>query len=251
MEKNPMSAACKKGGLVFISGQSGLSGEGEPRAAGDHLRNARLAYAATEEVLQLAGGTMDDIIDVCSFHLDPRGLVDGQRVHVETWDSVPPDHAPCWTAIAAPAMFKPGMLAQYRSIADLADGPRIGRVSASVHWKNTPCAGATTKASGVLVGIAGQVASDAEGNVTTPGDTFSQATYAFNRIRECLELLGASLDDVVEITSFHRDARAAAIVMDAARPYFPSERGPAWTPVGITGLWNPGYLHEIYALAVM
>lgn len=37
--------------------------------------------------------------------------------------------------------------------------------------------------------------------------------------------------------------------MDVGRRYF-SEQGPAWTPVGLTGLYREGYLHEIYALAV-
>ena len=37
--------------------------------------------------------------------------------------------------------------------------------------------------------------------------------------------------------------------MDVGRRYF-SEQGPAWTPVGLTGFYREGYLHEIYALAV-
>jgi enamine deaminase RidA (YjgF/YER057c/UK114 family) len=57
--------------------------------------------------------------------------------------------------------------------------------------------------------------------------------------------------DVVEVTSFHKDHRAWEIVMEAGREYFEADRGPAWTPCGVTGLWNPGYLHEIYALAVL
>ena len=251
MERYPISAACARDDLVFISGQSGVDERGRPRAQGDHAANSRLAYEGVAEAMERAGGTMDDIIDICSFHLDPRGMIPSERIHNETWQAVSPDRAPCWTAIGVPGMFKPGMVSQYRCIADLAEGPRIGRVSASVHWKDTPCAGATRKAAGTLIGIAGQVASDGEGNVTTPGDTLNQARYAFNRIRECLELQGSSLADVVEITSFHRDARAWQIVMEAGREYFDSNQAPTWTPVGVTGLWNPGYLHEIYALAVM
>ena len=59
------------------------------------------------------------------------------------------------------------------------------------------------------------------------------------------------MDRVVEVTSFHKDPRAAAIVMEVAREWFDPERRAAWTAVGVTGLWNPGYLHEIYALAVL
>jgi enamine deaminase RidA (YjgF/YER057c/UK114 family) len=103
----------------------------------------------------------------------------------------------------------------------------------------------------MLIAIAGEVASDAEGNVTTPGDTLGQARYVFNRIREVVEMHGSSMENVVEVTSFHKDHRAWEIVMEAGREYFDPRSGPAWTPVGVIGLWNPGYLHEIHALAVV
>lgn len=251
MERYPMSAGCARGRLLFVSGQSALDADGRAPLDGDHAGAARLAYARVEEVLEAAGGSLDDVIDICSFHLDPRGMVPAEGVHMDTWADVTPDAAASWTAIGVPALFRPGMLSQYRCIADLGEGPRIGRVSASIHWKDTPNAGASRKATGTLIAIAGEVASDAEGNVTTPGDTLGQARYAFNRIREVVELHGSSMDRVVEVTSFHKDARAWEIVMEAGREYFDERRGPAWTPVGVTGLWNPGYLHEIYALAVV
>jgi enamine deaminase RidA (YjgF/YER057c/UK114 family) len=104
--------------------------------------------------------------------------------------------------------------------------------------------------SGSLIGIAGEVASDAEGNVTTPGNTYAQARYCFSRIREVVEMHGSGMDRVVEMTSFHKDHRAWRTVMDAGMEFFDPASPPAWTPVGAVGLWNPGYLHEIHALAV-
>ena len=248
----PLSAGARKGDLVFVSGQSGLRADGRPSAPGDHAAQARLAYARGREVVEALGATMDDVIDICSFHLDPRGMVPCERVHMEVWEGVEPGAAAAWTAIGVPGLMAPGALSAYRLIADAAPGPRVGRASASIHWRDTPNAGASRKQGGRLVGIAGEVASDAEGNVTTPGDTFAQARYALRRIREVVELHGGTMDDVVEITSFHRDPRAWEIVMEAAREFFPEPgAGPAWTPTGATGLWNPGYLHEIYALAVL
>ena len=251
MDGYPMSAGCARGDLLFVAGQSSLDPDGRAPADGDHGRAARLAYARVAEVLAGAGGSLDDVIDISSFHLDPRGMVPAERVHMDTWAGVAPDAAASWTAIGVPALFRPGMLSQYRCIADLGAGPRIGRVSASVHWKDTPNAGASRKQGGTLIAVAGEVASDAEGNVTTPGDTRAQARYVFNRIREILELHGSSMDRVVEVTSFHKDARAWEMVMEEGRAYFDERRWPAWTPVGATGLWNPGYLHEIHALAVL
>jgi enamine deaminase RidA (YjgF/YER057c/UK114 family) len=127
MARHPMSAACGRGPLLFVSGQAGLDAGGEPLAPGDHAAGSRLAYAGARECLEAAGGSMADVIDICSFHLDPRGMVASERVHMEEWQGVEPGAAACWTAIGTPALFKRGMTSQYRFIADLSEGPRIGR----------------------------------------------------------------------------------------------------------------------------
>jgi enamine deaminase RidA (YjgF/YER057c/UK114 family) len=247
----PVSAACRRGDYVFVAGQVATAGAGEVRPRGDHAVQARSAYEHVERMLESAGAGMGDVLDICSFHLDPRGMVPCERVHLDTWRDTPIPNAPAWTAIGVPGMWLRGALAQYRVIADLSPGPRVAKTPASIHWKNTPNSGGSRKDGGTLIGIAGEVASDAEGNVTTPGDTAGQARYCFNRIREVVEMHGGTMNDVVEITSFHKDNRDWEIVMEAGREYFDSATPPAWTPAGATGLWNPGYQHEIYALAVV
>lgn len=246
----PISAACRKGPYVFVSGQLATSAAGAIEHAGNPGAQAGRAYEHVRSSVAAAGASMDDVLDICSFHLDPRGMVPCERVHLDTWRETPIPNAPAWTAIGVPGTWRPGALAQYRVIADTSPGPRIARTPASIHWKNTPNSGGSRKESGVLIGIAGEVASDAEGNVTTPGDTLSQARYCFNRIREVLEMHGSTMDSVVEITSFHKDHRDWELVMKAGSEFFDATSPPAWTPVGAVGLWNPGYQHEIYALAV-
>jgi enamine deaminase RidA (YjgF/YER057c/UK114 family) len=247
----PVSAACRCGEYVFVAGQAATAATGEVESRGDHAAQARSAYEHVGRILESAGASMDDVLDICSFHLDPRGMAPCERVHLDTWRDTPIANAPAWTAIGVPGMWLPGALAQYRVIADLSPGARVAKTPASIHWKNTPNSGGSRKEGGALIGIAGEVASDAEGNVTTPGDTFRQARYCFNRIREVVEMHGGSMGDVVEITSFHKDHRDWEIVMEAGREYFDGDNPPAWTPTGATGLWNPGYQHEIYALAVV
>jgi enamine deaminase RidA (YjgF/YER057c/UK114 family) len=229
--------------LRFFSSRS--EGELDPRA------QAEEAYAQVRAAVEQAGGTMEDVIDICSFHLDPRGMIACEQWHNEYWAETPLEQAPAWTAIGAPGLHRRGQLVQYRMIADLSEGARIAKTPASLHWKHCPISGGTRKEGGRLIGIAGEVASDAEGNITTPGDTASQARYAFNRIREVVEMHGVDMGHVVEVTAFHKDHRAWEIVTAVAREYFGDDGWPAWTSAGMTGLWNPGYLHEIYALAVV
>jgi enamine deaminase RidA (YjgF/YER057c/UK114 family) len=233
------------GRLVFTSSRHESDGPADPKS------QVEAAYAQARAALEAAGGTMGDVIDICSFHLDPRGMIACEQFHNDYWSATPLAEAPAWTAIGAPALHRRGQRVQYRMIADLSEGKRIAKTPASLHWKHCPISGGTRKARGRLIGIAGEVASDAEGNITTPGDTASQARYAFSRIREVVELHGVDMNRVVEITAFHKDHRAWEIVTETAREFFDEDHPPAWTSVGMTGLWNPGYLHEIYALAVV
>jgi len=58
-----------------------------------------------------------------------------------------------------------------------------------------------------------------------------------------------TMDDIVDVRSFHKDTRWAPVVADVAREFFGSTL-PAWTYGGMQGLWFEGYLHEIAAIAV-
>lgn len=247
----PISAGCKKGELVFVSGQVAADADGYLTTPGDHAAQTRFAFNRIREIVGHFGGSLADVVDLLSFHQDPRGMVPAGDVQAATFADIPLPEAPAWTAIGVPGLYRLGMLASWRAIADLSPGARVARTPASIWWKIFPISGGTRKEGGRLIAISGEVASDGDGLVTTPGDTAGQARYAFNRIREVLELFGASMANVVEVTSFHKDPRAWEIVMDVGRDYFDPRGGPAWTPVGTTGLWNEGYLHEIYALAVV
>jgi enamine deaminase RidA (YjgF/YER057c/UK114 family) len=247
----PVSAGCRKGEYVFVSGQVAADADGLLTAPGDHAAQARFAFNRIHEIVGHFGGSADDVVDLLSFHQDPRGMVPAGDVQAATYSGIPFSEAPAWTAIGVPGLYQLGMLAAWRAIADLSPGKRVAMTPASIWWKIFPISGGTKKEGGTLIAISGEVASDGDGLVTTPGDTAGQARYAFNRIREVLELFGATMANVVEVTSFHKDPRAWRIVMDVGRDYFDTDTPPAWTPVGVTGLWNEGYLHEIYALAVV
>jgi enamine deaminase RidA (YjgF/YER057c/UK114 family) len=119
-----------------------------------------------------------------------------------------------------------------------------------VWWKELPVSGVTRNPGGRLIAVSGQVASDGDGAIVHAGDPAAQARYALEQIRAGLELLGASLADVVEVTAFHKDPRDWRVALEAGREVFAGGE-PAWTSIGTTGLFREGYLHEIHALAVV
>ncbi|MBN3786820.1 RidA family protein [Burkholderia sp. Ac-20353] len=101
---------------------------------------------------------------------------------------------------------------------------------------------------GDTIWVSGQVGADAQGNV---GEGMqAQAQIAFESLKMVLEAAGASLADVVELTTFHTDLHggmeAFATVKDQ---YFPS-RYPSWSAVGVTQLALPELCIEIRAVAV-
>jgi len=247
----PASAACTKGGLVFVAGQLAIDPDGRALQRGSHAGQAREAVGRVAELLELAGGSLDDLIDMVSFHHDVRGMLDVAEVwERELFAGVSPGEAPALTTIGVPGLHPRGPIGQYRAIADLATGARVGRAPESVWWREMPISAVTKKEAGALVGIAGQVSSDGDGEIVHRGDPGAQAEYCFSQIHAGLEMLGGTLADVVEVTAFHKDPRDWEDVADAARTAFGESR-PAWTSVGTTGLYQEGYLHEIHALGVI
>ncbi|EEE04084.1 RidA family protein [Burkholderia multivorans] len=80
----------------------------------------------------------------------------------------------------------------------------------------------------------------------------AQIVHAFENLRYVLEAAGASLADVVDLTTFHTDMRDLPLFMQVRSRYFTADPLPAWTAVGAHMLGGaPGYIVEIKAVAVL
>ncbi len=252
LRAQPISAGCRKGDYMFVSGILSSDAAGKVLDPSQHDKQARTAYARLKEILSAGGGSLDDIVDMIAFNQDARGM----DASVDIWcneiiPEKPINTVTAYTAIATTGLYRLGHVGAYRAIADFNPSPRVAANIPSVHWHEQRIGGASKKKNGRLVGIAGQVASDGQKNIIARGDTAAQARYCFGQINGVLEKLGGSLENVVEITSFHKDPRAWEIVMEVGKEVFKPGKGPAWTTVGATGLYLEGYLHEIYALAMI
>ena len=69
-EQHKYSAAIQSGDLLFVSGQVGSRVDGTPEP--DYERQVQLAFDNLANVLQAAGCTFQDVVDVTSFHTDPQ-----------------------------------------------------------------------------------------------------------------------------------------------------------------------------------
>ncbi|MDH1085261.1 MULTISPECIES: RidA family protein [Pantoea] len=94
-EKHGYSAAIKSGDLLFVSGQVGSRADGsvEPELA----EQVRLAFRNLQATLAAAGCTLDDLIDVTTFHTDPENqFATVLAIKNEIWRQAP---YPNWTAV--------------------------------------------------------------------------------------------------------------------------------------------------------
>lgn len=251
----PVSGGCRKGDLLFVSAQSAVDPDGNVLSPGDHCAQARASYRGILEIVEMAGGSVDDILDFTSFHQDLRGaeatFTDVYMPEVlqgELSDA----RAPSTSHVGTPGLEKPGQLGAFRAVADLSPGMRTAFTPELNWWKNVlPLAGGVKKENGRFVTVAGQVACAADQSIVAPGDTGGQVRYILTEIREVLEGFGGSLDNVLGVLSFHKDPRAWQDAMEVAAEVFPRGAGPAWTAVSMPALWMEGYLHEIAAIAVL
>ena len=94
-EINRYSAAIRSGDLLFVSGQVGSRDDGS--AEPDFEQQVELAFANLAAVLKAAGCTLDDIVDVTTFHTDPEAQFPTIMAVKDKVFGAPP--YPNWTAV--------------------------------------------------------------------------------------------------------------------------------------------------------
>ena len=89
------SAAIRSSDLLFVAGMVGSRSDGSPEP--DFEAQVRLAFANLEATLKAGGCSLDDIVDVTTFHTDPETQFPTVlTVKGEIFPSAP---YPNWTAI--------------------------------------------------------------------------------------------------------------------------------------------------------
>jgi enamine deaminase RidA (YjgF/YER057c/UK114 family) len=94
-DQHRYSPAIRSGDLLFVSGQVGSRNDGSPEPV--FADQVRLAFANLRAVLEAAGCTFDDVVDVTSFHTDPAAQWDTVAA-VRTAEIGEPPY-PTWTAV--------------------------------------------------------------------------------------------------------------------------------------------------------
>lgn len=106
---------------------------------------------------------------------------------------------------------------------------------------------------GKIISISGTVATDENHRTVHAGDLDAQMRYIFESVKNLLEKMGASMDDVIKTTDYITAAALPDYAKSAAirREYFKDGLYPAATGVIVQGLLRPDWLIEIDFLAVV
>jgi len=94
-EAHRYSAAIRSGDLLFVSGQVGSREDGSPEPVFES--QVRLAFANLRAVLAAAGCSLEDVVDVTTFHTDPEAQV--ETVMAVRAEEIGDPPYPNWTAV--------------------------------------------------------------------------------------------------------------------------------------------------------
>lgn len=103
---------------------------------------------------------------------------------------------------------------------------------------------------GRMVFIAGQTASDGDGNVVGVDDPRAQTRAVLGKVKLAVEAAGGTMRDIVAMNVFSTDVRYHRDINETRREVFGSNF-PTSTMVQVVALARPELLLEINAIAVI
>jgi enamine deaminase RidA (YjgF/YER057c/UK114 family) len=239
--------AYRAGNLVYLQGQVGWTLDGELRGRGDPGVQAGQAMENVQALMQLAGGSLADIVRVVTTVTERKDRATSYPAIKDHWPGLPPPG----TGLIVDGLATEELKIEVDAWGFIDTPEARKRVVRSHDLKVAGMLGSTGRAAqcvraGNWVFLQGQVGWTLEGELVAIGDGAGQARQAMENIKALMELAGGSLADVVRVVVYVTD-RA---VRDVAYPVIKQYWGGLWpcgTGVVVKGLARPEMLLEIDA----
>ncbi len=110
------SQAVRVGDFLWISGQTGIDENWKPAEGIEN--QARLAFQGLEKVIQEAGGTLADIVELVTYHTSMKDIKGFSKVKAEF---IPADY-PAWTAVGVTELVLPELLVEVKATVVIGSG---------------------------------------------------------------------------------------------------------------------------------
>lgn len=251
------SHVVRAGDMIFASDMSARNPDGSVAHPGDLPAQSSLMMQRLDRVLQAVGADITDIVKVNTFY-------EGDGT-VETWAKAAliransfPNPGPAATGIPLPSFPHQGLMTKICATAIKAreGAAPLPREFAwpEGHWDwTTPLPYKHGNRVGNVIHLGGQVALNSSAEVLHPGDMVEQTRIAMNNISSVLAEFGATLDDVVKVTTFYEGSASAEALHEnlLIRSASYNAPGPATTGVPMGKLVYEQMVVEIEVIAVV
>ncbi|MEM7091248.1 MAG: RidA family protein [Pseudomonadota bacterium] len=249
------SHVVRAGDMVFTSEMSALTPQGQVAHPGDAPAQTVQTMECLGRALAAVGAGFEDVVKLNTFYQDDAfgsNWAQSARLRAGYFQ----DPGPAATGIPVPCFAQDGLTVRIAATAICqtgASGPR--RFSwPEGHWTwTTPLPYKHANMCGGLIHIGGQVALDRAANVLHPGDMVTQTRIAMDNLSRVLAEFGATLDNIVKVTTFYLGNASADVLHEnlLVRSGSFKAPGPATTGIPVPALIYPDMMIEIEAIAIL
>lgn len=250
----PLSQGWEADGRLYVGGQISADENGASVHVGDLSAQTRAIYDFIGNVLKDGGASFEDIahVKICvKFNsVDTDGTRFLDRI-LEITKEYCGCNGPTITCFGVDLLY-PGLDLEIDAMAFKGRHERASTGTTPEKVHDGSFADSVSASGEIWVG--GQVAQDDDGKIMAPGDFAAQSRIVFERLKEALVPLAASLDDVVKLNLFFaaegedvsEELHTAMAVWSELAP----QSAPAMTPVRVYELSQPGLLFQADCIAI-
>ncbi|MEM5432807.1 RidA family protein [Cupriavidus oxalaticus] len=111
--------ATRVGDTIWVSGQVGATPDG---TVGEDIQaQARIAFESLKAILEAAGASLADVVELMTFHIDLQGEIEG---FAAIKDEYFPERFPSWTAVGVTQLVFPELRVEVRAVAVAGSGEK-------------------------------------------------------------------------------------------------------------------------------
>lgn len=240
---------------VFTSDLSAIDNAGEVQHPDALLAQTEIMMDALSRALKLASASMDDVLKLNVFY-QGDGTAENWSEPARIRALCFPDPGPAATGITVDSFATPGLMTKIAVTAGISPDGAVDRQFSwpENHWdwtESLPYKHGNRMEN--LIHLGGQVALNKNAQVLHPGDMVAQTRIAMRNIEIVLEDLGATLDDVVKVTTFYQGNASAEALHEnlLIRSASYQSPGPATSGIPVPHLVYENMVIEIEVIAIL
>ncbi len=248
------SHAVRCGDLIFTSDCSAISASGQVQAPDNLIEQTHLMMACVANTLELVGASISDVLKL-NVYYQGDGTADNWSEPALIRASHFREPGPAATGMVVGSFAHPGLMTKMAVTAGAGAGNSTRQYSwPENHWDWTEkLPYKHGNRFGNLIHVGGQVALNQNAEVLHPDDMVEQTRIAMRNIKRVLAEFGATLDDVVKVTTFYQGSASAEALHEnlLIRSASYTRPGPATSGIPMTHLVYDKMVIEIEVIAML